>query len=722
MERTVPGRVVRVAAFVGTVLATVCVILAASLRGTVLAPDFYASALDREHAYDRLYDQILVDPRTAPTTRQLLAQLPVPEAQVTSNIKLVLPPDTVRALVRQQIDATVGYLNGSRSTLDLTVDLRPVLANLDQLAQIYLGDLVAGVQNQSEPDFRKFSADVSAALRELAAGRAPQGVPQLSLTEKQAEAATAALLAVAPENQRQALRGEVETALADGDVATALAAVAASAQTDRSGSAVRRLQESLDGGTWDPATVLAASGDDLRAVHDIRPYTSVGLGLVEALAAVVLALCLVALWITGPERPGRRLLGLAGPLFGGAALVAVAVGVWELLGDGRLVTPSASWPPTLNRLIDDVQDRAHGMLLDTVLLTVLVAVAAAVLLAVAGRLLDRRRTHTAAAWRAPAIGLGAAGLAVAGIVVTPLLTAASAPRLCQGSAALCDRPYDDVVQLTAHNAMSTTVDRFIGPLQDPDITAQLNDGVRALQLDTYRWERPEEITARLDESDFTAEQKQLVRRAVNTINPPRDGLWLCHAVCRAGAVALVPELREIGAWMRQHPTDVVTFIVQDEISASDTERAFHEAGLDPLLFTPDADPDHPWPTLGEMIDSGRRLVVFAEDADGPAAWYRNFYRYGMETPFAFRSPQDMTCSPHRGGTGKRLFLLNHFITDNGGSRLDAGTVNARGFVLDRVHRCERERGHPVNFVAVDYATIGDAAGAVRALNEERATG
>ncbi|WP_420037122.1 PI-PLC domain-containing protein [Streptomyces sp. cg28] len=368
-----------------------------------------------------------------------------------------------------------------------------------------------------------------------------------------------------------------------------------------------------------------------------------------------------------------------------------------------------------------MQDRAHGMLLDTVLLTVLVAVAAAVLLAVAGRLLDRRRTHTAA-WRAPAIGLGAAGLAVAGIVVTPLLTAASAPRLCQGSAALCDRPYDDVVQLTAHNAMSTTVDRFIGPLQDPDITAQLNDGVRALQLDTYRWERPEEITARLDESDFTAEQKQLVRRAVNTINPPRDGLWLCHAVCRAGAVALVPELREIGAWMRQHPTDVVTFIVQDEISASDTESAFHEAGLDPLLFTPDADPDHPWPTLGEMIDSGRRLVVFAEDADGPAAWYRNFYRYGMETPFAFRSPQDMTCSPNRGGTGKRLFLLNHFITDNGGSRLDAGTVNARGFVLDRVHRCERERGHPVNFVAVDYATIGDAAGAVRALNEERATG
>lgn len=69
--------------------------------------------------------------------------------------------------------------------------------------------------------------------------------------------------------------------------------------------------------------------------------------------------------------------------------------------------------------------------------------------------------------------------------------------------------------------------------------------------------------------------------------------------------------------------------------------------------------------------AGRRLVVFAEKADGPAAWYRNSYRYGIETPFSFRSPDEMSCVPHRGGTGKRLVLLNHFITVAGGSRLEA---------------------------------------------------
>jgi hypothetical protein len=91
----------------------------------------------------------------------------------------------------------------------------------------------------------------------------------------------------------------------------------------------------------------------------------------------------------------------------------------------------------------------------------------------------------------------------------------------------------------------------------------------------------------------------------------------------------------------------------------------------------------------------------------------------METPFAFRTPGGMSCVPHRGGRDKRLFLLNHFITIDDGSRLDAGTVDARQYVLDRVHRCERERGRPVNFAAVDHTTISDAGGAVVELNADR---
>ncbi|MFZ3573352.1 hypothetical protein ACOKM5_41130 [Streptomyces sp. BH097] len=728
MEKVALHPLLRAVALVVAALATLTVCVTATVRGTLLDPGFHAAVLDEQHAYDRLYNEVLVDPKASPVTRDLLAGLAVPEAQITSNLKLVLPPDTLRDLTRQQIDAVVGYLNGDRDDLRLVVDLRPVIANLGDLAHTYFGDLVAGVQNRSEPDFDRFRETLADEARELAAGRAPENLPRLPLSPDQADRVADALLALVPARERAELRPEIETALADGDVGTALAAVAPATVTDRVQGAATQLRALVDGGTWDLTDTLKASGNDLSGLREARPYTAVGLGVLEVVAAALLLLSLAALWLLGPPQPGRRLILLGIPLAAGGALTALAAWVTRLVTDGRLVAPPDSWPPSLARLVDDVQRAAVGHLTGTALWAALVPVLAGALLAgvgllmrtgLAGRAPRVARERLGSPRRAVGLGFGSACVAVAGMVLMPLAASPAAARECQGSTELCDRRYDEVAYLTMHNAMSTTADHFIGPLQDPHISTQLDHGARALQLDTYRWETPEEITGRLDGSEFTAEQQALVRSAVNRVNPPRKGLWLCHSVCRAGAIPLVPTLREIGDWMKDHPHDVVTLIVQDAISAKDTRRAFRQAGLDKLVHRPDADPAKPWPTLGEMIDSGRRLVVFAEKADDAGSWYRNFYRYGMETPFAFRSPDQMSCVPHRGGDDKRLFLLNHFITNNGGSRIDAGEVNARRYVLDRARRCERERGRPVNFVAVDYSTIGDAQGAVDALNAGR---
>ncbi|MFI9827150.1 hypothetical protein ACIHIX_05650 [Streptomyces sp. NPDC051913] len=713
MEPVTSRRVLRVLAFAAAVLCTLIVAVAATARATIVSEGFYRSVLDEESAYDRLYDQVLVDPQAAAVARNLLAGLPVPEAVVTSNIKLVLPPETVRDLTHEQIGNVVGYLRGDRDPLDLSVDLRPVLDNVNDLAQIYFGDLVASAQNRAEPDFGAFSADLSTALEDVVAGRAPASLPALPLSEEQAARAAEQVLAALPAERREALRADVEVALGDGDIGTVLATVAPALVSERTHASVARLRTLAGGEDWNLDRSL-----DLTGLHRIHPYTAVGLGIVEAVAAALLVAALVVLWLTGSPAPGRRPMLLGWALAAGGLLTALFVVLVRLVGGGRLVDPPASWPPGLARLVDDLQDTALDDITVAALGSALVPLAAGALLAGFGWAVQvRPRLRTATAYVRP-LATGASALALAGLVLVPL-AAPSAPRRCEGSVRLCDRPYDEVAFLTSHNAMSTTVDRFIGPLQDPSITTQLDDGVRGLQIDTYRWERPDEITARLNDSDFSAEQRALIANVVNRVNPPREGLWLCHAVCRAGAIELVPELREIGDWTRDHPTEVLTLIVQDAISGEDTAEAFARAGLTDLVLTPDEDPAAPWPTLGEMIDSGRRLVVFAEEADGPAAWYRNFYRYGMETPFSFQRPDQMSCVPHRGGTGKRLFLLNHFITAGGGSRLDAGEVNARDFVLDRVEKCERARGRPVNFVAVDYTTIGDARGAVDALNANR---
>ncbi|MET8679334.1 PI-PLC domain-containing protein [Streptomyces sp. NPDC004647] len=713
------------AAFLVVVFCTVVLVATGTARTTALNRDYYQAVLDDQKAYDRLYDEVLVDPESSDVARELLARLPVPQGVVTSNLKTVLPPTAVRALADQQISNAVGYLRGDRPALRMTADLKPVLANLSDLIQLYCGDLFTAVEEQPAADVDAFAAELQGAVGGIAPRKPPLTLPTRVLDPKDVPAATDALLSAVPPGARDALRPGIATAL--GTAGTPPARPLAGPPPSRSGAPgdVHVVAHGKD--VKVVADLEHPSADGLALVRKARSIVQLGLGPVQTLAALLGALALLALWAAAPGTVARRLTVVGAALATGGALAAAGAGIGRLIAGDAMPAASASWPPSLARLAEDVQTTAADRLAVAGLLAAAVPLVAGLLLVGAGilwRVSGQRRAGVVSPLPAPgwAVTAGVAVIATAGAALAPTAVGGPAPRRCQGSSALCDRRYDEVAQLAAHNAMATTADRFIGPLQDPAITGQLDAGVRALLIDTHTWERPEEVAERLRASGRVPDTGVDLTRVIGRINPPRSGLWLCHSVCRGGAVALVPALRKVGDWLEAHPTEIVTLIVQDGISGADTARAFREADLEHLLYTPDNDPARPWPTLGEMVAADRRLVVFAEQADGPAAWYRNFYRYGMETPYAFGSPREMTCAPHRGGGGKRLFLMNHFVTAGGGSRLDAGEVNSRDRVLKRARACERKRGRPVTFIAVDYTTIGDARGAVDVLNAARASG
>ena len=52
-----------------------------------------------------------------------------------------------------------------------------------------------------------------------------------------------------------------------------------------------------------------------------------------------------------------------------------------------------------------------------------------------------------------------------------------------------------------------------------------------------------------------------------------------------------------------------------------------------------------WPTLREMVDSGRRVVFLAENEAGGAPWYHLAYDgITEETPYAFKKVVQLTSS------------------------------------------------------------------------------
>ena len=237
--------------------------------------------------------------------------------------------------------------------------------------------------------------------------------------------------------------------------------------------------------------------------------------------------------------------------------------------------------------------------------------------------------------------------------------------LCNGLPQLCARRYDQVAYAATHNAMSNVDEGWIAPNQTHGIMRQLEDGIRALMLDTH------------DDGGAT---------------------MLCHGYCDFGGKPLAEGLGEIAGFLDANPREVVTIIFESYVTAEATATAFDEAGLTDLLFVPPAAGD--WPTLAEMIDAGTRLVVFTDSGGGAFPWYLDVWTWAWETDFEAQAPRDFSCDRNRGADGNLLFIFNHFLTDPVALPSLAEQVNY----------------DPLNFVTVDFYDIGDLFPAVDALN------
>jgi hypothetical protein len=125
----------------------------------------------------------------------------------------------------------------------------------------------------------------------------------------------------------------------------------------------------------------------------------------------------------------------------------------------------------------------------------------------------------------------------------------------------------------------------------------------------------------------------------------------------------------------------------------------------------------PFPTLREMIDSGRNIAVLSENHGGETDWMPAAYDVTEETPYEFTSPDDFTCEPNRGGTGKPFFLVNNWVGDTGNAPVDdAEVVNSRSTLDDRLAQCRRDRDRQPGILAVDFVDVGDTLAVVDDLN------
>jgi hypothetical protein len=254
-------------------------------------------------------------------------------------------------------------------------------------------------------------------------------------------------------------------------------------------------------------------------------------------------------------------------------------------------------------------------------------------------------------------------------------------RACNGHERLCDRRYDEVSYPTTHNAMSNADDGWINPNQEHGIARQLADGVRGMMLDLHY---------------------------------DRNEIFLCHGFCELGKKPLAEGLAEIRTFMQANPGEVISIIFETYVTPVDVKACFERVGMMGFLHVQVK--GEPWPTLREMVASGRRLIVFAEKDGGAYPWYHDVWLFAWDTPYSFKGADEFTCAKNRGDFSNELFILNHFISNPLPDIASAREVNVNPVLANRANECRAESGRLPNFVAVDFYSIGDLFEVVNTMN------
>ena len=449
-------------------------------------------------------------------------------------------------------------------------------------------------------------------------------------------------------------------------------------------------------------------------------------GLLLALLGVVTAGAAAALDPGDVEAPARRLIGraLARPQTVGArALRGVAALV---LGVGVVLSP------TLALQAAAVAGGAYLVFFGVTELLALLGRAERP----AGEAVRRRALAMAGA-----VGVAAvAALLVVVVVITGAergqpASAAVPAEGCNGSKALCDRQLNEVAFAGTHNSFSAADSPgwYIAN-QRHTIPRQLDDGIRLFLIDAH-WgvqldngkvltdfdteQRDRNKVAKaLPPAVLKAAERLVGHRLGGTTDEGEPDVWLCHTVCELGATRMSDTLEQMREFLEANPGEVVILFVEPYVKPADLARLFKGAGLDGYLA--ELSRDEPLPTLGELVDSGKRMIVFTEkDADGTYPWYLDGFSFVQDTPLGATTIKELSCKRERGDADSPLLMLNNWA-DVFPPQLRANRpFQTKKFLLQRAHECERKRGMPVNMIAVDFYDQGAVVEAVKQLNDER---
>ncbi|KXS09614.1 PLC-like phosphodiesterase [Gonapodya prolifera JEL478] len=292
---------------------------------------------------------------------------------------------------------------------------------------------------------------------------------------------------------------------------------------------------------------------------------------------------------------------------------------------------------------------------------------------------------------------------VLAILLTGILASAVSGQKCNGFAALCTKPLNQVAFPGTHN--SYAVGSTASANQNFNISRQLADGIRMFELDLH------------------------LKNGV---------VELCHTQCDnvlfLDAGPLSSTLTVFKSFLDSNPGEVViiTFENYDNVPAATVAPLMSAAGLTDYAYAASAGTTT-WPTLADLISQNKRLIVFTDRLVDYAnyPWLMLTTDFFSDTFYIYWNITALNadCSIDRpSGVKLPLLSVHHAVSTPvlGTNPRDpnvvyvpavasVATTNSYSNILLHVATCQNV-GYFPNFVRVDYYDQGDIFRAVDAIN------
>ena len=287
-----------------------------------------------------------------------------------------------------------------------------------------------------------------------------------------------------------------------------------------------------------------------------------------------------------------------------------------------------------------------------------------------------------------------------------------------------------------HNSMAAEGEPgWLFAAQDAGIGPQLDDGVRALLIDThYGFATPRgvatdlsgETKSRAKVVDEVGEQfvatAERLRERIGFHADSERSIFLCHAFCEVGATPALEALTQVHRWLVNHPEEVLILSIEDDTEAADTAKLIRDSGLIREVYRGNG-ADRRGRRCKELIERDERVLVLIENDPGTEPWMHKQSDVAQETPFHFGTAAALEadqCEPNRGGTKGSLLLVNHWVDTSPAPRPTiARAVNQADVLESRLARC-RTRNRPFpTILAIDFYRQGDAFEVAEQLTQTR---